>query len=180
MKKIFLGLAVTAMLATACNNDKKNQNDADSLTYNEEDGTTTMPKPEVREGEYVNLASGEKVNIVRDPATGIAVDSKTQIPVEFYYDPVTLDTMYQSGMVVNHLLIKEGEGKYRLDSLKIKVDGDEIKIKGDSSKLKVDGDEMKMKSGDDKMKVDGSDGKIKTSDTKMKVEDGEMKVKPRN
>nr|WP_294895732.1 hypothetical protein [uncultured Pedobacter sp.] len=180
MKKIFLGFAVTALLATACNNNKNMNDGVDSATYNKDEGTTSLPKPKVKEGEYVSLISGEKVNIIRDPATGIAVDSKTQIPVEFYYDPVTLDTMYQSGLVVNHLLIKEGKGKYKLDSLKIKVDGDEIKIKGDSSKLKVDGDKMKMKSGDDKMKVDGKDGKMKTADMKMKVEDGEMKVKPKN
>ena len=112
----------------------------------------------------MNLSSGEKVIIVKDPTTGIAIDSKTQIPVQFYYDPVTLDTMYQSGMVVNNLLIKEGEGKYKLDDMKIKIDGDK----------------MKMKTDDGKMNVDGEDGKIKTDDTKIKVEDGDMKVKPRN
>ena len=180
MKKIFLGFAVTAMLATACNNAQKAGDDSDTTVYNSDEGLTTVSKPEVKEGDYVNLISGEKVSIVRDPVTGIAVDSKTQIPVEFYYDPITLDTMYQSGMVVNRLLIKEGEGKYKLDNMKIKIDGDEIKIKTDSSKLKIDGDKMKMKSGDDKMKVDGEDGKIKTSDTKIKVEDGETKVKPKN
>ncbi len=180
MKKVFLGIAVATMLATACNNDNKQSDTADSSTYNSEEGTTTVADPVVKEGEYVNLTSGEKVNIVKDPATGIAIDSKTQIPVQFYYDPVTLDTMYQSGMVVNNLLIKEGKGKYKLDDMKIKIDGDKIKIKTDSSKLKVDGDEMKMKTPDGKMKVDGEDGKIKTDDTKIKVEDGDMKVKPNN
>lgn len=178
MKKIFLGMAAIAMLATACNNDKTADDAADS-TYNT-DETITVDKPTVKEGEYVNLTSGETVTIVRDPETGIAIDSKTQIPVQFYYDPVTLDTMYQSGMVVNNLLIKEGDGKYKLDDMKIKIDGDEIKIKTDTSKLKIDGNEMKMKTADGKMKVDGDDGKIKTDDTKIKVDDGEMKVKPRN
>ncbi len=180
MKRIFLGLAVTAMLATACSNDKKTDETVNDDSYSNDEGMVNAPKPEVREGEYVNLVSGEKVAIVRDSITGIAIDSKTQIPVEFYYDPVTLDTIYQNGMVVNGLLVKEGEGKYRLNDMKIKIDGDEIKIKSDSSKLKIDGDEMKMKTGDNKMKIDGPDGKIKTEDTKMKVDNGEMKVKPRN
>lgn len=180
MKKIFLGLAVATVLATACNNNKKAGNATDNTDYTADDGMTAVPAPEVREGEYVNLISGEKVNIVKDSTTGIAVDSKTQIPVEFYYDPVSLDTMYQNGMVVNHMLIKEGEGKYKLDDMKIKIDGDQIKIKSDSGKLKVDGDEMKMKSGDEKMKIDGEDGKIKSDAGKIKVEDGEMKVKPNN
>lgn len=173
-------MAVATMLATACNNGNKTDSNADTTNFNSEDGTTTVAEPVVREGEYVNLASGEKVTIVKDPTTGIAIDSKTQIPVQFYYDPVTLDTMYQSGMVVNNLLIKEGEGKYKLDDMKIKIDGDKIKIKTDSSKLKIDGEETKMKTTDGKMKVDGEDGKIKTDDTKIKVEDGETKVKPRN
>lgn len=196
MRKIFLELVVTAMLATACNNDKKVNESGDTLTYNDDDGMVDVPTPEVREGTYVNLASGEEVSIVRDSITGIAIDRKTQIPVEFYYDPVTMDTLYQNGMVVNHLLVKEGDGKYKLDDMKIKIDGDKIKIKTDSSKLKVDGDEMKMKAGDDKMKVDGEetkvktgdgklkvdgkDGKLKTEETKIKVEDGDTKVKPRN
>ncbi|RKD16203.1 hypothetical protein BCY91_04810 [Pelobium manganitolerans] len=178
MKKIFLGMATVALLATACNNNKNAEENADTMAH-DHDAMTSMDKPEVREGEYVNLASGEKVNIVRDPETGIAVDSKTQLPVEFYYDPVSLDTMYQNGMVVNSMLIKEKEGKYRLNDTKIKIDGDEIKVKTDSSKLKIDGDEMKMKSPDSKMKVDGEDGKLKTDDTKIKVEDGETKVKSR-
>ena len=179
MKKFFLGMVAVAMLTTACNNDKTADDATDSISSTD-DGTMTVEKYTVKEGEYVNLTSGEKVTIVKDPETGIAIDSKTQIPVQFYYDPVTLDTMYQSGMVVNNLLIKEGDGKYKLDDMKIKVDGDEIKIKTDTSKLKIDGNEMKMKTADGKMKVDGDDGKIKTDDTKIKVDDGEMKVKPRN
>lgn len=180
MKKIFLGLAVTAMLATACNNDKTTADATDSASYNGEDGMIVVEKPEVKEGDYINLTSGEEVHIIRDETTGIAVDSKTQIPVEFYYDPVTLDTIYQNGFVVNNLLIKEGDGKYKLDGMKIKIDGDEIKIKTDSTKLKIDGDEMKMKTDDSKLKVDGEDGKLKTDETKIKVEDGETKVKPAN
>lgn len=173
-------MAVTAMLATACNNDKKAENATDDTAYSNEDGMVTAERTEVREGDYVNLTSGEKVHIVRDSTTGIAVDSKTQIPVEFYYDPLTLDTIYQNGFIVNNLIIKEGNGKYKLDGMKIKIDGDEIKIKTDSSKLKIDGDKMKMKTDDSKMKVDGEDGKIKTDDVKIKVEDGETKVKPAN
>ncbi len=179
MKKIFLSMAALAMVFTACNNDAKNQSDADS-TYNEtmtNDGMEEVSTPKVRGGEYVNLSSGEKVTIIADPTTGIAVDSKTQIPVEFYYDPVSMDTLYQNGMVVNRMLIAEGKGKYKLDDMKIKIDGDKIKIKTDTSKIKIDGDEMKIKTDDEKLKVDGEDMKMKNPDGKLKVEDGEVKSK---
>lgn len=155
---------------------KKN---TDSTYVNEDnDGMELVNKPTVKEGEYINLITGEKVSIIADPTTGIAVNSKTQIPVEFYYDPVTLDTLYQNGMVVNRMLIKEGDGKYKLDDMKIKIDGDEIKIKTDSSKLKIDGDDVKMKAGDEKTKMDEQQMKVKTDEGKVKIDEEGVKVKP--
>lgn len=179
MKKIFLSIAALAIIFTACNNDTKTEDntvDADN-TEVENDGMEVVEKPIVKEGEYINLISGEKVTIIADPTTGIAVDSKTQIPVEFYYNPTTLDTLYQNGMVVNRMLIKEGEGKYKLDDMKIKIDGDKIKIKTDTSKLKIDGDEMKMKDGEEKTKMDNDEMKIKSPSGKVKIDDEGTKVK---
>ena len=126
MKTIFIGLALGTALVTACNNDKKLEAE-NAGTTNSND--VTLEKAEVKQGEYINLITGEQVSIVKDTITGIAVDRETQLPVEFYYDPISLDTMYQSGMVVNNLLIREGEGKYQLDDAKIKIEGDEMKIK---------------------------------------------------
>lgn len=180
MKKIILSIAAVAVIFTACNNDKKVEDGTNDTVVTDDDGMEVVEKPVVKEGEYVNLISGEKVNIIADPTTGIAVDSKTQIPVEFYYDPVTLDTLYQNGMVVNRMIIKEGEGKYRLDDMKIKIDGDEIKIKTDTSKLKIDGEDMKIKNGDEKTKIDNDEMKMKSPEGKVKIDDGETKVKPSN
>ena len=164
MKKVFLGIAVLAFLVTACNSSNETKEDAkDSVNDAQSIEIISASQPKVEAGRYVNLMSGEEVDIIRDSTIGIAIDRETQMPVMFYYDPVSLDTMYQNGMVVNHLLIKEGEGKYKLDDTKVKIDGDEIKIRSDSSKLKINSGKLKMKSGDDKVKLDH----------------GEMKVKPR-
>lgn len=149
-----------AAFAVSCNNANKQAAENDSTLQNEQI-TETSQTSQVVAGEYVNLNTGEKVNIIADPVTGIAIDQSTQQPVELYYNPSTNDTLYQSGMRVNNLLIKEKEGKYRLDDTKIKIDGDEIKIKDDSSKIKIDGDEMKIKSPDGKVKVDDEEVKVK-------------------
>jgi ABC-type Fe3+-citrate transport system substrate-binding protein len=153
-------LLLGAAFTVSCNNANNKAAENDSTLQNEQT-TGTSRTSQVVPGEYVNLNTGEPVNIIADPVTGIAIDQSTQQPVELYYNPSTNDTLYQSGMKVNSLLIKEKEGKYRLDDTKIKIDGDEIKIKDDSSKIKIDGDEMKIKSPDGKVKVDGEDVKVK-------------------
>lgn len=160
--KTTIAAGMLMALTAACSNNTDQNTDSDStvvVTENEETSTTSA---RVEPGNYVNLSTGEEVYVIPDPVTGVAIDSVTQLPVQFYYNPTTMDTLYQTGLRVNSMLIKEGKGKYRLDDTKIKIDGDEIKIKTDSTKLKIDGDDMKMKSPDGKTKID----------------DGEMKVKP--
>ena len=163
-----------AMAAVACNNDAKedvNESTTDA-NYNEvdADGMKRVAKPVVKPGKYIDLTTGTEVEIIADPTTGIAINSGTQIPVQFYYDPVTLDTIYQNGLVVNSMLINEGDGKYRLDDMKIKIDGDEIKIKTDTSKLKIDGGDMKYKTDGEKIKVDDDEIKIKDAKGKTKID----------
>lgn len=162
--KLTIAVGMLAALTTACNNNKDQNADSDSTMVVTETENSSSTQAQVQPGSYVNLSTGEEVYVIPDPVTGIAIDSVTQLPVQFYYNPTTMDTLYQTGLRVNSMLIKEGEGKYRLDDTKIKIDGDEIKIKTDSTKLKVDGDDMKMKSPEGKTKID----------------DGEMKVKPNN
>ncbi len=181
MKKLTYSIVISALVLGACNNNKDKTAHADSTrSMSADNDMMTVVKPTVKSGKYVNLTSGSEVYIMPDPVTGIAIDSTTQLPVEFYYDPITLDTLYQNGLKVNHMLVNLGEGKYKLDDMKIKIDGDEIKIKTDSSKLKVDNDTYKMKSGDNKIKVTDDVAKQKDANGKVKVEDDEVKVKPNN
>ncbi|MFI5131367.1 MAG: hypothetical protein ACHQFX_15300 [Chitinophagales bacterium] len=105
---------------------------------------------------YVDLTSGEHIDLVKDEKTGLMVDSKTRQPVYMYVDTKTHDTIYGvTGKVVNGHIVKTEDGKY-------KYDGD---------------DEYKMKNGDYKVKVEGDEIKIKDGDKKIKIEDGEKKVK---
>jgi hypothetical protein len=105
---------------------------------------------------YQNLATGEKVYIIKDAKTGASIDSLTNEPVMFYVDLNTKDTISGStGLVVNNKIVKSEDGTYALittdegmsyeGDVKIKVDGDEIKIKTDDKKIKIDGDEKKVK-----------------------------------
>ena len=180
----FACIGLVSIAAVACNNDaKETSNDVaidSTSSVADENGMVRVPTPVVKAGKYVDLTTGEEVEIIADPTTGIAVNSKTQIPVQFYYDPISLDTIYQNGLRVNSMLIKEGDGKYRLDDMKIKIDGDEIKIKTDSSKIKIDGGDMKYKSGDEKIKVDDDEFKSKDANGKVKIDDGEIKTKSNN
>ena len=107
-------------------------------------------------GRYVNLVSGDRVDLEKDPKTGQMVDSKTHEPVHIYVDTKTHDTIYgETGRVISGHVVKTEDGKY-------KWDGE---------------DEYKVKYGDYKKKVDGDEVKIKDGDKKIKIEDGEKKVK---
>jgi hypothetical protein len=107
---------------------------------------------------YENLATGEKVYIIKDSETGKSIDSVTNEPVMFYVNLETKDTINgETGLIVNNKIIKSAEGTYSLieneveetlDSegdVKIKIDGDEMKIKTDDKKIKIDGNEKKVK-----------------------------------
>lgn len=168
----FLAAAMTSVLG-ACNNDRTA--DSDNSTETEMTAGTTEAAV-VEPGTYVDLNTGKEVYIVRDESTGYATDSIAKVPVEFYVNTSTNDTLFRTGQVVNNMLTQE-EGKWKLDDTKVKVDGDEIKIKDGDYKVKIDGDESKVKDGDYKKKVDGDEVKIKDGDSKTKIEDGEVTKK---
>ena len=171
----FLLAAAMSSALVACNNDRTADTDTD-VTADTEMTAGTTEDAFVEPGTYVDLNTGKEVYIVRDESTGYATDSIAKVPVEFYVNTSTNDTLFRTGQVVNHMLVQE-DGKWKLDETKVKVDGDEIKIKDGDSKLKIDGDESKMKDGDYKKKVDGDETKIKDGDSKTKIEDGEVKTK---
>ena len=166
--------------ASACNNQKDASADATEASNNNQE-MAVVQKPVVKSGKYINLSTGQDVYIISDSISGIAIDSLSRSPIQFYYDPVTLDTLYANGLVVNNMLINDGDGKYRLDDTKIKIDGDEIKIKNGGSKIKIDGDDMKIKDPNGKTKVDDNEEfKSKDANGKVKIDEKGMKVKPNN
>ena len=166
---LLMGATITFALM-ACNNDERTA-DATNDDGKMESTSTAAVAAEVVPGTYVDLNSGSEIYIIRDKTSGYATDSIAKVPVDFYVNTSTNDTLFRTGMIVNNMLVEE-DGKWKLDETKVKVDGDEIKIKDGDSKVKIDGDESKTKEGDYKKKVDGDDVKIKDGDTKIKIEDG--------
>ena len=129
MKKLLVLLCIGAMVGVSCNMEK---------------------------GRYVDLRTGEKIEIEKDPQTGTWINKETDKPVYIYVDTKTHDTIYgASGKVINGYVVKTEDGKYKYEA----------------------DDEYKVKYGDYKKKVDGDEVKIKDGDTKIKIEDGEKKVK---
>lgn len=169
--------AAMALALSACNNEaRENANTATDDMHADSSMAVADSPVKVVPGSYVNLGTGKKVYIIPEESTGYAYDSIAKVPVEFYINPSTNDTLDRTGRVVNHMLVQH-DGKWTFDGTKVKVDGEDIKIKDGDTKVKMDDDESKVKSGDYKKKVDGDEVKIKDGDTKTKIEDGEVKKK---
>jgi hypothetical protein len=66
----------------------------------------------------------------------------------------------------------EGDIKYETSAGdKMKMDGDEAKVKMGNARMKREGDETKIKAGDTKIKKEGNETKVKTDDDKIKIEE---------
>ncbi len=116
---------------------------------------------------YEDLATGEKIYIIKEPQTGMAIDSVSQKPVMFYVDLDTKDTINgTTGDVVNNKIVKDAEGKYEM-----------VKSK---SNLEQQIDEMKSEDGVKIKQGKNGDYKIKTDDKKIKIEDGKVEIKHKN
>lgn len=129
---------------------------------------------------YIDLNSGDTLDYWYDTDKKIVMNRTTNLPVDFYINTTTLDTVYGRGrFVVNGLLLQGEDGKWKFNEDKVKIDGDELKIKDGSRKLKIDGDDIKIKDGGRKIKSEKGEAKIKDRDNniKAKVNDKEMKVK---
>lgn len=159
-----LSLAVISTAVIACNNKGADDGNTDTTMMSESSEMTTTTTAQVVPGSYKDLTTGKTVYIIADPQTGWAIDSISRVPVEFYIDNNSGDTLFQTGLVVNNAIMK-ADGKWTLDETKIKRDGNDVKIKySDGSKVKMDGEDVK----------------IKTDDGKIKMDDDTIKVKPNN
>jgi len=141
------------------------------------------------EARFLDLTSGERVELVEDSETGMMVDKETRQPVRLYVDTKTRDTIWgPTGEVVNGMVVRtsSGEWKYKNEQtgekykMEVEKDGD-YKIKsGEDAKIKYNDGEYKIKRGDYKKEVE-KDGDITIKDGKKKIkidgETGEQKVK---
>lgn len=112
---------------------------------------------------YLDLETGEKVELVKDETTGLMVNAETKKPVYIYVDTKSNDTIYgKTGKVINGSVVLV-DGKYRY------ADDTEYTLQSESGdykrKVEKDGD-IKIKDGDTKTKIDGETGekKVKNDD----------------
>ncbi len=107
---------------------------------------------------YLDLSTGEGVDLEKDDNTGLMVRADTRKPVDIYVDTKTNDTIYgPTGKVINGQVVKLGEWKYKYDDGEYKIKNDEADYK---KKVEKDGD-VKIKDGDTKTKIDGETGERK-------------------
>jgi hypothetical protein len=142
--------------------------------------TASMPmKKDTSLPKYIDLKTGQPVELYYDPKARRTYSAITNEPVEFYVDMNTGDTVYGRGRyVVNNYIVRSTDGMYKLDAGKIKMDKDDLKIKEGNKKFKVNNSNMKMKGVEGgKMKVDSTSGKMKTNDMKKKVNKDDVKMK---
>lgn len=108
---------------------------------------------------YVDLRTGENIEIEKDPQSGVWINAETKKPVYMYVDTKKNDTIYgKSGLVVNGHIVRSDDNVYWYD-----VDhNEEYKAKSDDYKMKVEKDgDIKIKDGDKKTKIDGETGEKK-------------------
>jgi hypothetical protein len=104
---------------------------------------------------YVDPNSGDSIEIWMEPSSHRLVNKRNNTPVTIYVDPMTTDTLYGEGYVVNNMVTRMPNGKYMVDSTKVKIEGNKIKYKDGSSKgkVKIEDNKIKAKDGHDKTKL---------------------------
>lgn len=128
----------------------------------------TNKQQEVVPGTYVDLNSGDSVQVIVDPVTGYAINSKNQKPVYLYVDN-NRDTIFTTGAVVNNKITRVDDDYYQIDDTKVTVEDKDVIIKYDDYKKKFDGDDYKVKDDNYKLKVEGDgDSKLKDGNYKKK------------
>ena len=147
-----------------------------------------------REARYLDLTTGESVDLEQNPSDGSWFDRETGEVVDIYVDTKTGDTIWgNDGTVINGRVRHDEEGNYvYLDADMNSVNTHEgtessdgaysAKEPGATGYTKVvrTGDEYKIKRGDYKKEVEkDGDITIKNGDLKIKIDGktGERKVK---
>jgi len=173
--KQLLVITGSAMIITSCQEANSEKDVATDSTTTEQPVVDNTPTPTAK---YVDLKTGQPVELYYNSKKKRTYSESTNEPVDLYVNVATGDTIYGQGRyVVNNYIVKTEDGTYKLDNKKIKIDGDDIKIKDGDKKFKMEDGEIKIKDGDDKMKADADESKLKTDDMKKKTEDGETKTK---
>lgn len=174
--KRLLVITTGTMIIAACQGSGNNSDvEGDTMSVQH---PAAIDNTKTKYSKYVDLNSTLPVHLYYDPKTKRTYSEATNEPVDLYVNVETGDTIYGQGrFVVNNYIVKTTDGTYKLDDSKVKVNGDELKIKDGDKKLKLEDGEMKIKDGDEKLKAEENETKLKTDEMKKKKEDGETKTK---
>jgi len=99
---------------------------------------------------YRDLYTGDTIDLWYDSTNFRSMNRRNNQVIDYYYDPMTHDTFYGAGgFLVNTFIVPLPNGKYVLDSTKVKIENNKIKIVDGKDKLKIKqkGDSLKVKKG---------------------------------
>jgi hypothetical protein len=135
MKKTHLYFASFVVITTfgSCGNNSGTPGSSDSTKMNPGDSSVTvtttttvthhkyagsfLPQPNVK---YLDLKTHKEVTVRIDTVRGELVNLETDEPIDLLVEPTKHDTIYgQTGSVVNNYIIKEDNGSYRVDTVRI-------------------------------------------------------------
>jgi hypothetical protein len=174
--KRLLTITGSVLIIASCQEAAHNEGEIKSDSIAAEQQPAVDNNAQTNNQKYVDLKTGQPVDLYYDSKKKKTYSASTNEPVDLYVNVATGDTIYGEGRyVVNNYIVKTEDGKYKLDNKKVKIDGDEIKIKEGNKKFKMEEGEMKIKDGDAdaKLKVDNDESKMKTESGKTKEEAGE-------
>jgi hypothetical protein len=132
-----------------------------------------------------DLYTGEPVDIYYDTTRYVTINRATNMPVE-YYVINNVDTVQgMTGLVVNNMLIKQPNGKYKLNNKKVKISGDDLLVaepEGRHVYWTAQGGQLQTWAGEPmgEVKQKGNDQKGKRKDQwgTIKWKKGEWKYEP--
>ncbi len=185
MKKMNIIKGLAAGLITVCALGVNAQTDTTRKDTTRQDTTrpgtdsvqmqqATHPKQDYT---IVDLYTMQPIDVYYDTVSYKTINRTSSAPVDFYVIN-GVDTVHgATGLVVNGMLVKGGDGKFKLDEGIVKVYGDEIKMKmNDGRKVKWENGKMKVKEWGEKRKTKADKEKMKNEWSKVKWKDGEWKV----
>lgn len=134
--KVVLSVAIMGAMVTACSSPKER---------------------------YLDLSTGQPVELEKDETTGVMVNSSTKQPVYIYVDTKNNDTIYgKTGKVINGHVVKSGDRYVFDEDEKLEANRNGVEYKDGDYKVEVEKDgDIKIKNGDSKVKVDADTGERK-------------------
>ena len=103
----------------------------------------TVPK----KSRYLDLTTGETIDIWYDKTGRRTLNKRTGASVEFYVNTATNDTVLGRGrFVINDYIVRGTDGKWQLNDRKVVLEGDQLKARTGDKEFKVDGDDGTIKS----------------------------------